>query len=352
VTLRHVTPPPPGRLLPWIERFAGLRAVVWGDFVLDEYWRCQTRRVSREAPVLVLDWESRSVQGGGAANAALNLQALGAEVSVVGVVGDDDAGRELRAVLERAGADTGGLLVQRRLSTIVKTRIVAGGAHTARQQVVRVDRGTPFRGSARDRSRVLDQVRERVADARALVLSDYGYDAVSPELARGIVAPARRRGVVVGLDARYRLAAYRGVTLATPNEGEAADAAGVPIAGLDDLTEAAMRLLRRTRTEHLLVTRGRDGLTLWNDRRGESLAAWGGEEAVDVTGAGDAVVAAATLALAAGAPPRAAAALANVAGSVAVSRRGAVAVSAAELRRALADGAPARPARGRTRRRR
>ena len=100
-----MTAPPPARLVRWIERFAGVRAVVWGDFVLDEYWRCRTRRVSREAPVLVLDWEARSVQGGGAANAALNLVALGAEVAVVGVTGEDEAGGELRGLLEGAGAD-------------------------------------------------------------------------------------------------------------------------------------------------------------------------------------------------------------------------------------------------------
>jgi rfaE bifunctional protein kinase chain/domain len=342
--LARMTAPPPTRLVPWIERFAGVRTVVWGDFVLDEYWRCRTRRVSREAPVLVLDWESRSVQGGGAANAALNLRALGAEVAVVGVIGDDDAGRELRGLLDGAGADTSGLQVEPRGTTIVKTRIVAGDAHTARQQVVRVDRGTPFRPTARARARLLDAVGRALAGAAALVLSDYGYDAVSPELARGVIGAARRRGVVVGLDARYRLAHYRGVSLATPNEGEAAEAAGVPIAGAADLGAAAARLLRRTRAQHLVITRGRDGLTLWDARGGSSLAVWGGAEAVDVTGAGDAVVAAATLALAVGAPAREAAALANVAGSVAVSRRGAVAVSADELRGALRAGASGPPA--------
>ena len=123
--------------------------------------------------------------------------------------------------------------------------------------------------------------------------------------------------------------------MATPNEGEAAGAAGVTIESERDLARAAERLTRRLQARHLIITRGRDGLTLWTNGRGESLEAWGGEEAVDVTGAGDAVVAAATLALAAGAPALEAAALANVAGSVAVSRRGAVAVSGTDLRRAL-----------------
>jgi rfaE bifunctional protein kinase chain/domain len=319
----------------------GLRAVVWGDFVLDEYWRCQTRRVSREAPVLVLDYESRAVQGGGAANAALNLAALGAEVAAVGWVGPDEAGRELRHLLEAAGIDAAGLLVHAEAGTVVKTRVVAGSVHTARQQVVRVDRGRPFtlRGAAR--ARLADALSRAARDARAVLLSDYGYDAVTPALARSALRAWRTRGVTVGLDARYRLARYRAVSLATPNEGEAGAAAGIEIAGERDLERVAARLMRRVGAGHLIITRGRDGLTLWGREGGASLEAFGGEEAVDVTGAGDAVVAVATLALAAGAPALEAAALANVAGSVAVGRRGAVAVTGADLERALDRGARA-----------
>ncbi|HET7226294.1 MAG TPA: PfkB family carbohydrate kinase, partial [Candidatus Eisenbacteria bacterium] len=132
--------PPAARLARWIPRLAGIPALVWGDFVLDEYWRCATRRVSREAPVLVLEYQSRAIQGGGAANAALNLAALGARVRVAGFVGDDAAGAELAELLRGAGVDAGGLVPQSARATVVKTRIVAGGSHTARQQVVRVDR--------------------------------------------------------------------------------------------------------------------------------------------------------------------------------------------------------------------
>lgn len=333
---RAVRSPAISRLKRWPPVFAGLRALVWGDFMLDEYWRCQTRRVSREAPVLVLDYETRTVQGGGAANAALNLAALGARVTAVGWVGRDEAGRELKSQLKSAGVDVAGLIATSS-PTVVKTRIVAGDRHTARQQVVRVDRGGPFAPSAADR-RALSSALERAGrDARAVVLSDYGYDSVTPILARTRVQAWRRRRVVVGLDARYRLASYRGVTVATPNESEAAAAAGLAIASERDLARCAARLRRALASPHLLITRGRDGLTLWN-REAVSLAAWGGEEAVDVTGAGDAVVATTTLALAAGAPALEAAALANVAGSVAVSRRGAVPVSAAELLTALDAG--------------
>jgi len=336
--IRRVSPPAAAGLARWVGRWEGLPAVVWGDFVLDQYWRCRSSRVSREAPVLVLDYQDREVQGGGAANAALNLAALGARVAVVGWVGGDAAGRELRALLQRAGVDTAGLLALERADTVVKTRVVAGGAHTARQQVVRVDRGSPFRPAAPALRRLRAALGDATRGARAVVLSDYGYDSVTPELARGVVATLRRRGAIVGLDARYRLARYRGVTLATPNEGEAAAAAAIEVTDEPALAHAAGWLTRAIGARHLIVTRGRDGLTLWDGARGVSLAAWGGEEAVDVTGAGDAVIATATLALAAGAPALAAAALANVAGAVAVSRRGAVAVSRAELLASLARG--------------
>lgn len=337
--LRAVAGPAASRLERWVPRFASLRAVVWGDFVVDEYWRCHSGRVSREAPVLVLEYQSRAIQGGGAANAALNLATLGAEVAVVGWVGADDAGRELRALLDEAGIDTSELLEHDRAATVVKTRIVAGSTHTARQQVVRVDRGAAFALDAGARAALAAALRRASRGATAIVLSDYGYDSVTPELARVPVRRWRARGVTVGLDARYRLARYRGVSLATPNEGEAAAAAGRAIDDERDLERAAGELRRTMRARHLVITRGRDGLTLWNGSHAASLAAWGGEEAVDVTGAGDAVVATATLALAAGADALAAAALANVAGSVAVSRRGAVAVTARELTRAVRRGA-------------
>ena len=337
--LERGVPPATDRLRRWVPRLAGRRVVVWGDFVLDEYWRCASSRVSREAPVLILEYQSRTVEGGGAANAALNLAALGAKVAVVGWVGRDPAGAELRARLERAGIATSGLLEHRSAPTVVKTRVVAGSAHTALQQVVRVDRGSRFPAGRAEQARLMRALEQAAGGARAVLLSDYGYDSVTPALAQGPVRAWRRRGITVGLDARYRLAAYRGVTIATPNESEAAAAWGAEIRDERDLARAAPALRRRLGADHLLVTRGRDGLTLWNRKRGVSFDAWGGEEAVDVTGAGDAVVAAITLALAAGASALEAAALANAAGSVAVSRRGAVAVEARALDRALARGA-------------
>lgn len=317
--------------------------VVWGDFVLDEYWRCLSRRVSREAPVLILEHQGRTSHGGGAANAALNLAALGATVRAVGFVGRDPEGRELRRQLKSAAIDVRGLVEHGAGDTVVKTRIVAGSVHTALQQVVRVDRGAPFAHGAAELRRLGAALDHAEVGARALLISDYGYDSVTPALVAARTRRWRARGTIVSLDARFRIAEYRGATLATPNESEAGAAAGLEVRRDQDLIEVARRLRRRLRLPHLLITRGRDGLTLWDDRGGRNLEAWGGHEAVDVTGAGDAVVATATLALAAGGGALDAAALANVAGAVAVSRRGAVAVTHAELAEALRSGAGAAP---------
>jgi rfaE bifunctional protein kinase chain/domain len=333
--LERVAPPPPAALRRWLARFRGLPVVVWGDFICDEYWFCRSSRLSREAPVPVLEYESREYRAGGAGNAALNLAALGAQVVVVGWRGHDEAGERLADALRARRIDTTGLLPRAGEDTVVKTRIVAGAEHTARQQVVRVDRGARL-ASPRWSREVAGYLARATASARAIVLSDYGYDAVLPGLANRLIPRWRAGGRIVALDSRFRLAEFRRVTIATPNESEAAAAAGAEVRDEAALGAVAQRLRRRMRADHLVVTRGRDGLTLWGARRAVSLEAWGGAEAVDVTGAGDAVVAAATLGLAAGAPPLAAAALANVAGSVAVSRRGAVAVTGAEIARALA----------------
>jgi rfaE bifunctional protein kinase chain/domain len=333
--LERVAAPPPAALKRWLARFRGLKVVVWGDFLCDEYWFCRSSRLSREAPVPVLEYETRELRPGGAGNAALNLAALGAAVAVVGWCGRDEAGERLVDALRAQRIDTSGLAAGAGEDTVVKTRIMAGAEHTARQQVVRVDRGARFAPTIQRGRSTLETLARATRGAQAIVLSDYGYDSVLPGLANRLIPRWRARGLTVALDSRFRLAEFRGVTVATPNESEAAGAAGVMVRDEAALSAAAERVRRRTRVEHLIITRGRDGLTLWEPRRALSLEAWGGAEAVDVTGAGDAVVATATLALAAGAPALAAAALANVAGSVAVSRRGAVAVRSTDVARAL-----------------
>src|SRR5439155_1207243 len=217
--LKVPPPPDPARLLHWVDRLREHRALVWGDFVLDEYWRCRSSRVSREAPVLVLDWEQREVQPGGAANAALNLAAMGARVAAAGFVGDDAAGEELRRALRDRGVDTAALMALPGAHTVVKVRVTAGSAHTARQQVVRIDRGTAFappRASitrfARDLERAAEGGRAVVA-AAVLARAAGGPPLLVAAVANvaGRVAVSRRGAVAVGTgDLRRAIGRARG----------------------------------------------------------------------------------------------------------------------------------------------
>lgn len=324
-----------GALAGWLDTFPRLRLTLWGDMVADEFIAGEIARVSREAPVLILKHRQRSLVPGGGANAAMNLAALGVGVAVVGVCGDDASGRELRAALERAGVDTAALLTQRRYATPTKTRILAHHAHTKPQQVVRVDR-EPEPLAAAVSARLARSAVRLARRSQALLVSDYGYGAVSPaHLAAA--RPALPASLPTCLDARYQIGAYRGLTAATPNESEVEAALGVRIAGDARALEAAGRRLRaRLGCTYLLVTRGRDGMALFESGRSTRwLEVFGSRQALDVTGAGDTVLAAFTAALAAGASGFEAAQIANVAGGLVVMKSGTATVTRAELAAAL-----------------
>ncbi|MGH9520594.1 MAG: bifunctional heptose 7-phosphate kinase/heptose 1-phosphate adenyltransferase, partial [Terriglobales bacterium] len=306
----------------WLDKFPGLRLTLWGDMVADEFLAGEIARVSREAPVLILKHRTRTLVPGGGANAAMNLAALGVRVAVVGVCGEDETGRELRRALKRAGVDTAALLALRGYITPTKTRILAHHAHTKPQQVVRMDR-EPAPLAPAIAGRLARNATRLARRSHALLLSDYGYGAVSPALAAGAVAalPAPR---LACLDARFQISGYRGVTAATPNESEVEAALGITIAGDARALDAAGRRLRtRLGCQYLLITRGRDGMALFEPGRPTRwLEVHGGRQALDVTGAGDTVLAAFTAALAAGASGIEAAQIANVAGGLVVMKPG------------------------------
>ncbi|MGH9486644.1 MAG: bifunctional heptose 7-phosphate kinase/heptose 1-phosphate adenyltransferase [Terriglobales bacterium] len=318
-----------------IRRFRQLTLVVWGDMVADEFLDGEIVRVSREAPVLILKQRRRALAAGGGANAALNLAALGVRVRLVGVVGEDEAGERLRQIFIQAGIGIDGL---RRLAgrpTPTKTRILAHHPHTAPQQVVRLDH-EPSRLAASEQARLARAAARALRGAHGLLLSDYGYGAVTPALA------ARLRSPLTSVDARFDIGAYRGMSAATPNEPELEAALNVDIATSSDpaaaLERAGRLLLRRLRCRHLLVTRGRDGLALLEPgRRTLHWPVFGPQQAVDVTGAGDTVIAVFTAALAAGADGPTATVLANCAGGLVVMKPGTATVSAAELTAAVAQ---------------
>jgi len=321
-----------------VEKFSSKTVVLLGDFVADEFQFGEISRVSREAPVLILRHRETQVVPGGGANAANNLGALGARVVPVTAVGQDAAGNALVEYFRSQRTDVSGIVRGKGWTTPTKTRFVAGWAHTVGQQVLRVDRGpqAPLPEGARRRVQRLLLAKIRSADA--LAISDYGFGVASPQLV-SYAAKKRKRGLVVTLDARYQLGAYAraGINSATPNEAEIEALHHTSIgANFDELTRCGQATLAAMKLQALLVTRGRDGMALFEARdRVTRIPVHGSDQAVDVTGAGDTVLAAYTLALACGASPLEGAHIANIAGGLVVMKRGTATVSRVELLEAI-----------------
>ncbi len=322
------------RLLSLVDRFGGRKLAVVGDLIADEFLYGQIARVSREAPVLVLQYRDTVCLPGGAANAASNLLALGCRVAVVGVVGRDEAGARLLGELRERGADTRAVMRLGGYPTPVKTRILAGAHHSAPQQLVRVDRVA----EAHYEIPALWKSPDRLfAGCQGVIVSDYGYGAATPARAHELAGFARRHSCPVVVDSRFRMSDFCGVTSITPNITELEAATGTSI-GSDAalLRKVGMRVVRRQRLDFLLVTQGRFGMTLLRPRRAPlHIPIYGSDEVADVTGAGDTVIAVFTLALSCGASPEDAARLANYAGGIVVMKRGTATVSRDELRHAV-----------------
>jgi len=323
------------RLLDIVGAFPRQTIAVVGDFVLDEFVSGEISRVSREAPVLILRHRHSEVFPGGAANAVNNLAALGASVLPVGVVGDDEGGEKLLGCFRERGVKTSGIVRSRDWTTATKTRYLAGWTHTTEQQVLRVDREPAGTLPQSAQAAIERKARQAARSTDALIISDYGFGAATPALARKLNPKCSV------LDSRYRLLEYAdaGITAATPNEPELEAAYHQPI-GLDiaKLEELGVRLLNELSLEALLVTRGKDGLAVFErESPGDAGVAvkhipiYGSDAPVDVTGAGDTVIAVFTLALAAGASYLEAAHLANYAGGIVVMKRRTATVSGGEL---------------------
>jgi rfaE bifunctional protein kinase chain/domain len=320
------------RQLALINRFDRARIAVAGDLIADEFIYGQIERVSREAPVLILSYDSAEVVPGGAGNAARNAASLGAVVELVGAVGRDPAGRGLYTSLQ-ATADVTGVVQASGATTPVKTRILAGGVHSAKQQVVRIDRAggglTPT--TVRRVEAALVRAMSRVD---ALVISDYGGGLITPDTWQRAVASARGRvPPVVLIDSRYNLGAFTGATACTPNEAEVEALLGVRI---DDnrtvLEQAGRHLLDTLKCRAVLITRGSRGMALFETGQPtDHIPIVGSDQVTDVTGAGDTVIAAFAVALAAGATFGQAARIANHAGGIVVMKRGTAVATRREL---------------------
>ena len=327
------------RLLNLVYGFSSRRLLIVGDLIADEFIYGDIARVSREAPVLILKYDATEILPGGAGNAANNVAALGGKARLAGLVGADSEGRRLLAGFHR-GVERGSVVRAKQYRTPVKTRILAGGVHAARQQVVRIDRDADWPLAEGVSEAFARKVAALTDGCDGVLLSDYGSGLVTPKLAaviqRAVAKRARRRPIPVLVDSRYRLLDYRGLTTCTPNESEVEQATGIRISG-DDLHNAALEragrlLLKKTRMQGVLVTRGSRGMALFQPKQPTvHIPIFGSGEVADVTGAGDTVIATFGLALAAGASLYEAAHLSNYAGGLVVKKRGTATVSSQEL---------------------
>jgi D-glycero-beta-D-manno-heptose-7-phosphate kinase len=334
-----------GQHLALIDALAGRRVAVVGDVIADEFVYGRVARVSREAPVLILEYDSAEVVPGGAANAANNVAALGGTARLAAIVGRDEPGTRLASALHRR-VDRAGLVRFPGLTTVVKTRILAGGIHSAKQQVVRIDKTVRRSSDARARTAFERAALRAVKNVDAVLVSDYGSGLVTPALVSRLrkalkeAARISRTPPPILVDTRYRLLAYRGLTACTPNESEVEQALGVRINdNVRTLEHAGREVLAQTAMRAVLITRGSRGMALFEPGKPTvHIPISGSDEIADVTGAGDTVMATVTLALAAGASFEQAARLANFAGGIVVMKRGTATVSAAELREAVRRG--------------
>ena len=330
------------RLIKIVEAFPTVTVTVLGDLVADEFIFGEISRVSREAPVLILKHRDRTVVPGGGANAIYNLADLGVNVLPVGAVGDDEPGRLLIKAFRKKHIPVSGVLKDKSFTTVTKTRILAGMAHTARQQVVRVDREPENLPNAHLSRELVLAVREYAKASDALLISDYGYGSATPPLLNAIRVKGGLNGIPVFLDSRYRMTEFAGITAATPNEPEVEEVMGTRIG--DDwsgLVSAGERLMERMKLQSLVITRGRDGMVAFPRRhKPVDIPIFGSDEVADVTGAGDTVIATFTAAVAAGATTEEAAHLANYAGGIVVMKRGTATVSQQELLQAIEKSPP------------
>jgi len=324
-------------LLAIVGRFPGQQIVVLGDLVADEFIYGEITRVSREAPVLILKQKEKRIVPGGGANAANNLIELGARVTPVSTVGVDDAGDALVRTFRERGVSMRYVLRLEGYVTPTKSRVLGVLSHGHPQQIVRVDREPQEKVVPSVRRRLTSAAGFALGKASALLVSDYGYGVTGAAEVDVLRRSLRGRSLPLTVDSRYDFPTYSHVTAATPNEPEVEEACGERIGhNLEVLHRLGKKLLRRQSLEALLVTRGREGMALFQPRRApQHLPIFGSDQVADVTGAGDTVIAAFTLALAGGASFLEAAMIANCAAGLVVMKRGTATVTRAELEEAI-----------------
>jgi rfaE bifunctional protein kinase chain/domain len=329
----------PARLRSLIDGFVGKRILVIGDMVADEYLIGRPAKISREAPVLILELNEERTVPGGATNVAVNARTLGAEVFLAGVVGDDTPGKRLRKAIDDLGMHQEGLFTDPERPTSTKTRVLAGSPQIVQQHIVRIDRVDTSDVREPCKGKILDYIRHMLPSIDAVVLSDYENGVISPDIIDLCIPMARQLNKTIVVDSHGSLFRFQGVTALTPNQPEAELTLGVTINTLSELNEAGQRLLDGCHTESVLITRGAEGMSLFQVGQPPlHLPVYQldhASEIVDTNGAGDTVAATFTLALTAGASKAEAAYLANAAAALVVRRLGCASNTPVELMRAM-----------------
>ncbi|OGW06545.1 MAG: hypothetical protein A2889_08465 [Nitrospinae bacterium RIFCSPLOWO2_01_FULL_39_10] len=323
------------RLKNILKKFPKQKVMVIGDIVADEYILGMTSRVSREAPVLILKYDSQTVLPGCGGNAVNNIHSLGGMVFPVGVVGDDEMGEKLIALLKEKGINTEGIVSDEGRLTPTKTRILAGGSNTTKQQVIRIDRENSNIVNKRTEEKLLKIFNGMSKMMDAILVSDYGLGTISKNILNSINRLAKSDKKVITVDSRFDILKYRHITAATPNTEEVEFALNTILNG-NTINKHGRKILGQIKSDGLLITRGKEGMTLFEKDGGiTDIDIYGTDEVADVTGAGDTVISAFTLALAAKASMREAARLANYAGGIVVMKSGTATVTTEEIENAI-----------------
>ena len=325
----------PSGLRSLIGCFSGKRVLVIGDMVADEYLIGRPARISREAPVLILELSEERTVPGGATNVAVNTRTLGAEVFLAGVVGDDLPGRRLRRAISDLGMHQDGLVTDLQRPTSTKTRVMAGSPQIVQQHIVRIDRVDTSEVGEPSKGQILDYVQQVLPTVDAVVLSDYENGVISPDIIKICIPLARQLHKIVVADSHGSLSRFQGVTALTPNQPEAELSLGITINTLVELNDAGQRLLDVCHARGVLITRGSEGMSLFEEGKPPLHLPVhrldNASEIVDTNGAGDTVAATFTLALTAGASMAGAAYIANAAAALVVRRLGCASNTPQEL---------------------
>jgi len=321
------------KLKKLVDKFTDKKILVIGDVMLDEYIWGKVSRISPEAPIPVVHVQKENAMPGGAANVANNLRSLGGKVLLAGVIGKDEGAQRMLNLLKKEGVDTSLLLQDATRPTITKTRVIA---HS--QQVVRIDREDAEEVKPALIARLLEEISRWIRKVDAIIISDYNKGLLTHALTEGVVVQAHRYGRIITGDPKpQNIAKFRGVTLISPNQHEAGSAAGFAIKDETTLNRAGKQILKNLDCEAVLITRGEEGMSLFEREGQVSHIPTVAQDVFDVSGAGDTVISTLTLALAAGGDFREAAVAANCAAGITVGEVGVATTTQKELKRRIGE---------------